>query len=73
MNDEQRNIIGQATIMQGNDLLGVSQSIASAALALTALSHGSGESKVRKLEHSPPFIPPLPDVYQLPGNILLDF
>jgi len=76
--EEQRNI-GHDTVMQGNDLSGVSQSTASAALALTALSFGSGGGEDRKMEqvikHSPPFIPPLPppNVYQLPGSILLNF
>jgi len=66
--------MGQDTVMQGNDFSGVSQSTASAALALTALSFGSGGGEDRKMEqvikHSPPYIPPLPppNPYQLPGN-----
>jgi hypothetical protein len=79
MKDEDPRNIGHDTVMQGNDLSGVSQSTASAALALTALSFGSAGGEDRKMEqvikHSPPFIPPLPppNVYQLPGSILLDF
>ena len=73
--NEQRDM-GHVTVVQGNDLSGVSQSTASAALALTALSFGSGAGEERKMEqvikHSPPYIPPLPppNPYQLPGTIL---
>lgn len=69
--------MGHDTVMQGNDLSGVSQSTASAALALTALSFGSGGGEERKMEqvikHSPPYIPPLPPAnpYQLPGTIFI--
>ena len=58
--------------MQGSDFSGVSQSTASAALALTALSTGAEDRKIIEpvvLKHSPPFIPAPPptNVYQLPG------
>ena len=58
--------------MQGSDFSGVSQSTASAALALTALSAGAEDRKIIEpvvIKRSPPFIPPLAptNVYHVQG------